>query len=94
MELIHDPERPDLGHHLLKTGLHRLCSQGADVAVAWNLPASSNHRAFVRSGFVTVPLCFQPIELHFGVRWLAGIAPNALSDRRRWYISYLDCDTK
>jgi hypothetical protein len=93
VELIYDPDRPVVGKLLLQAAVQQLYQAGADVALAWNLPGSPNRGAFVRAGFMPVPRRFQPIELHFGVRWLDGAAPEGISDRRRWYVSYLDCDT-
>jgi GNAT superfamily N-acetyltransferase len=93
VELIFDPAHQQLGRLLLKAGLHRLAQRGAAVAVAWNLPGSPNHRVLRQQGFITVPRRFQPIELHFGVRWFGENVPAAIGDRSRWYISYLDCDT-
>ncbi|HEX3593848.1 MAG TPA: GNAT family N-acetyltransferase [Polyangiaceae bacterium] len=93
MELLHRPEEPRAGAVVLGAILRALQSEGADVALAWNLAHSRNHRVFRRAGFVPFPERLRPIELHFGARSFEHPPNVAVADRKSWYLSYLDSDT-
>jgi GNAT superfamily N-acetyltransferase len=92
MELVHRPGREAAASTLLASMLKAMQQEGADVALAWNLEHSPNHRAFRRAGFVPFPERLRPIELHFGSKALGrtSATPPARSD---WYLSYCDSDT-
>jgi hypothetical protein len=93
LELLHRPEHARAASALLGSILARMRVEGADVALAWNLPHSRNHRAFRWAGFLTLPERMRPIELHFGARSFEEPADPAVTDRRSWYLSYCDSDT-
>lgn len=93
MELIHRSGRVDVGAALLATALDTLASEGAEVALTWNLDTSPNHAAFRKAGFLKPPRSMIPGQLHFGVAALDAPADAALANRDSWYVSYADSDT-
>jgi hypothetical protein len=93
MEHIFDPARADAGSKLLQHAVYEARAEGADIALALNLPGSPNHNAFRRRGFMTVPPRYQPIEMHFGARAFVDGLSAEVTRRDGWYVSYLDSDT-
>lgn len=94
LELLHLPERPDAGRMLAEYAVHELAQQRADLAFAWCFPHSPNYAAHRQAGFLDFPPRLRPVELHFGARPLAVREDGKLiTDRRAWYLSYLDSDT-
>jgi GNAT superfamily N-acetyltransferase len=78
---------------LLSSALADMQQHNADVALAWCLPQSPTYKSFLAMGFVPFPDRYRPIELHGGVRSFDARLADVLSDRRAWYLSYLDSDT-
>lgn len=65
---------------------------GADVVLAWCPDWAPNYAAYRSAGLYPLPERFRPIKINFGARPLKdGLA--AVTERRNWYISYLDSDT-
>lgn len=93
MDLLHEPGEHDAGLQLARAALIEMRRQGADVALAWCLPHSPNRVCYRRAGFFGLPAALRPIELHFGVRPLAGVDQGALGNPTNWYVSYSDSDT-
>lgn len=77
---------------LIATALWNLQRQGADVALAWCLPHSSNYRSYRKAGFFPFPPSLRPIGINFGAKPLSH-GSSAILDKASWYISYLDSDT-
>jgi len=93
MELLYKPGHHTLGATLLSAALQRMLEQGADVALAWNMPHSPNRLAYLQHLFIPLPSSLRPIELHMGVRTLQPLVSAEPSQRESWYISYSDSDT-
>jgi GNAT superfamily N-acetyltransferase len=93
MELMFAPGRAPLGRSLLSFGTSWLAREGADAVMAWCLPGSPNFASFVALGFMPLPERLKPVELHFGARAFDPRVASVVSDRARWYVSYLDSDT-
>jgi hypothetical protein len=93
IELLHRPDCAKAADAILGAMLGNMRSEGADVALAWNLRHSRNHRSFQKAGFFPLPERLRPIELHFGARSFDEPQNPAVTDRRSWYLSYCDSDT-
>jgi GNAT superfamily N-acetyltransferase len=93
MELLAAPADQTAMTALLGVAVADLAEQGAEVLLAWSLPGAPTHRAFRRSGFLSLPERLRPIELHFGVRSFDPELTAFLSDHNNWYLSYADSDT-
>lgn len=93
MELMHEPERPEVGKALLAQALVEMARGGVEVVLAWNFAHSPNHEAYRSAGFWELPERLRPVELHFGARSLAAPQRANICNRRNWYLSYLDSDT-
>ncbi len=93
MELLHAPDRPDVGRVLMSTALDAMVAARADVALGWSFAHSPNAAAYRSGGFVGLPERLRPIELHFGVRALDASLEAVVYDAARWYLSYADSDT-
>lgn len=93
MEHLARPSQTRALASLLSRALADMTARGADVALAWCLPHAPAYRALLACGFVPFPTRYRPIELHAGVRAFAPELAATLSDRARWYLSYLDSDT-
>lgn len=78
---------------LLKHEIARAIRTGAELGMGWNMGNAPNAASLRRTGFVPIPECFRPVEIHFGARALRGELPTELMDRAKWYISYLNSDT-
>ncbi len=93
METMAAPGREAESRLLLTKALAEMRRRGADVALAWCLPHSPNFGAHLRAGFLPFPEKYRPIELHFGARAFDPALYPTVTDRRNWYLSYLDSDT-
>lgn len=89
MEVMHLPADRMAGVEVVAGALAAMQKEGANVALAWNLPHSFNAWSYRANAFVPLPARMRPIELHFGAKALNGVLPS-VSD---WYVSYLDSDT-
>lgn len=76
---------------LLRSELHQLALQGAEVALAWCFGWSPNYRAYRGAGFWPLPERLRPVEINFGARALSPRGAPA-EIRENWYLSYLDSD--
>ncbi len=76
---------------LLQSEMIHLAREGAQIALAWSFPWSPNNRAFRKTGFLSLPERFRPVEINFGARALTPRG-QAAEVRENWYISYLDSD--
>ncbi len=93
MEALAGPGGRGALRTLISRALGDMTRRGADVALAWCMPHSPSYSALLQSGFVPFPERYRPIELHAGARAFDPSLASAVSDRRRWYVSYLDSDT-
>lgn len=93
MELLHPPDRADIGRSLAREALHDVAARGADVMLAFNFPHSPNHAVLREVRFLELPRVLQNPKLNIGVRALGAGEGAALGNRRNWYISYADSDT-
>jgi hypothetical protein len=95
MELLHDPSVAGMraASHLLGLAVRAMADDGADSVLAWALPHSPCFPVYALHGFFPLPERFRPIELHFGVRAFDTAAASLVTDRKQWYLSYLDADT-
>ena len=83
---------PGSARTVLRAAVQHLADAGADLVLAWAMPATATGAACRRAGFLPLPERIRPIELHLGYRpFRDGL--DAMRDRRRWRISYLDSDT-
>lgn len=89
MEAIGEPST--LGP-LISSALHEMKGARADAVLAWCLPWSPNYCAHRTAGFYSLPERLRPIHFNFGARGL-HLHDAAVTDRRSWYVSYLDSDT-
>lgn len=92
MELVYDPQRPDVGSGLIAESLHRLRASGCGMVWGWNFAHAENHAVLKAAGFYTLPNRFWPLQLHMGVCDFTNRL-GQLGQREHWYISMLDCDT-
>jgi len=93
MELIYDPNYPDVAKDLLRYASNDLAKNKADCILAWSLEHSPNFKTFRKQFFFKMPARLRPIELHFGVLSLDTQIESIISDRKNWYLSYSDSDT-
>lgn len=93
LEMLHLPNRTDIGRLLLRFALREMQALHCDLALAWNSSHSYNRAAYRREFFAPLPKLFRPIHLHFTVRSLNQALDPLLYDARRWYLSYSDSDT-
>jgi len=93
MEALARPGERGALRSLVSRALADMTRQGADVALAWCLPHSPSYRVLLAAGFVPFPERYRPIELHAGVRAFDASLASTVTDRARWYMSYLDSDT-
>ena len=77
---------------LIAKSLKTMKAADADVALAWCLKDSPNYSAYRRAGFFPFLDPLRPITINFGVRPMNGNAA-VISDKSKWYLSYLDSDT-
>ncbi|MBX3154690.1 MAG: GNAT family N-acetyltransferase [Deltaproteobacteria bacterium] len=78
---------------LLRTCLVDMAKQEVDFALAWCFPHSPTYSSFLRCGFVPLPRRMWPLEIHVGAHAFAPDVSTYVTDRRHWYLSYVDCDT-
>jgi len=93
MECISRPGAEAAARALIGNAVRRMTEQRADAALAWCFAHSPNYGAFLRNAFFPLPTRLRPIELHLGVRAFDQSLAPRITDRRNWYISYLDSDT-
>jgi GNAT superfamily N-acetyltransferase len=93
LELMHDPGAPRAASHLLGLAVRDMADQGADSVLAWSMTHSPNFLAYASHGFFPLPERLRPIELHVGARAFDPAIASRVTDRREWYLSYLDSDT-
>jgi hypothetical protein len=93
MELLCRSGRASDARFLLRHTLAKLASNKADAVLALCLPHSKTFSSYILSGFIPIPERLRPIELHFGVRVFEDSVSRIVTDRRSWYLSYLDSDT-
>ena len=93
LEMLHLPDRSDIGRMLLRRALHEMQSLNCELALAWNSSHSWNRTAYRRELFVPLPDLFRPIHLHFTVRSLNQDLSSSLYNPRKWYLSYADSDS-
>lgn len=77
---------------LIASALRSMKKDRADVALAWCLPWSPNHRAHRKAGFLPFPERLRPVIINSGARPLNN-GPEAVRTPQNWYFSYLDSDT-
>jgi len=90
MDLVVDPERPDLRDCLLSAAIDRLASQKADVVEMWLPEASDLVDVFRRWGFVR-----RETRHHLVVRPLqedGGVSESYFLDPRNWHLTLGDSD--
>lgn len=92
MDVLHRPQDWWSGRTLLRYAVADMAGQGMDVLLGWCLPHAPNYKTYASCAFIPFPRRLRPIELHFGVRPLAGDDAR-VTERRAWYLSYLDSDT-
>lgn len=93
MELVHRRGEAGAAVALARLGVDEMANEGADFALAMCFEHSPNFSAYLRAGFFPFPERFRPVELHFGARAFDPALERIASDRRAWYLSYLDADT-
>lgn len=93
MECLARPNHARTASRLLRSAVRCMAHDRADLVLAWCFPHSPNYRLYLSALFVPFPVKLRPIELHIGVRVLDESIRRAVSDRRNWYVSYLDSDT-
>lgn len=93
MELIYDPEKPEIGKLLLSSAVQAIKDLKADCILSWCMEHSPNYSVFRNNLFFNLPEKFRPIELHFGVRAFDDKIKETVMERKNWYLSYSDSDT-
>lgn len=93
LELLHAPGARLAASLLLARVVAEAARQGADAMLAWCFAHAPNFPSFCLNGFVPLPERWRPIELHFGVRAFEPELAPRVTERRSWYLSYLDSDT-
>ncbi len=95
VELLHDRSVTGLraASHLLGLALREMLDAGADAALAWSLPRSGSYPIYVRHAFFSPPETFRSDDLRLGVRAFDDDLDALVTQRDRWYLSYLDLTT-
>ena len=94
MELLHDRSVTGMraASHLLGLALREMLDADADAAFAWSLPHSGSFPIYARHAFLSRPQRLGARELRFGVRAFDPELHELVTQRERWYVSYLDLD--
>ena len=92
VELLHDRSVTGLraASHLLGLALREMVDAGADAAVAWSLPSSGSYPIYARHAFFTPPQPLRDDDLRMGARAFDPELDARVTQRDRWYLSYLD----
>ena len=92
VELLHDRSVTGLraASHLLGLALREMLDAGADAALAWSLPSSGSYPIYARHAFFSPPEAFRSDDLRLGVRAFDPDLDELVTQRDRWYLSYLD----
>jgi hypothetical protein len=92
VELLHDRSVTGLraASHLLGLALREMLDAGADAALAWSLASSGSYPLYARHAFISPPEAFRGDDLRLGVRAFAPDLDALVTQRDRWYLSYLD----
>jgi hypothetical protein len=92
VELLHDRSVTGLraASHLLGLALREMLDAGADAALAWSLPSSGSYPIYARHAFFSPPEAFRSEDLRLGVRAFDPELDALVTQRDRWYLSYLD----
>lgn len=97
MELLHDRSVTGLraASHLLGLALREMLDAGASAALAWSLPLSGSYPIYARHAFVAprAGLRFGTEHVHVGVRAFDPDVEHVVTQRERWYLSYLDLES-
>lgn len=94
LELLHDRSVTGMraASHLLGLSLREMIDAGADSALAWSLPHSGSYPIFARHAFFSPPERLRSLDLRFGVRAFDESLDDVVTQRERWYVSFLDHD--
>ena len=92
VELLHDRSVTGLraASHLLGLALREMLDAGADAALAWSLASSGSYPIYARHAFFSPPEAFRSDDLRLGVRAFDADLDALVTQRDRWYLSYLD----
>ena len=96
LELLHDRSVTGLrsASHLLGLALREMMDAGADAAHAWSLPHSGSYPIYARHAFVSPRAALRSgtKDVHIGVRAFDPEVDDVVTQRERWYMSYLDAE--
>jgi hypothetical protein len=94
MELLHDRSVTGMraASHLLGLSLREMVDAGADTALAWSLPLSGSFPIYARHAFFSPPERLRSLDLRFGARAFDPSLDDVVTQRERWYVSFLDTD--
>jgi hypothetical protein len=97
MELLHDRSVTGLraASHLLGLALREMLDAGANAALAWSLPLSGSYPIYARHAFVAprAGLRLGTEDVRMGVRAFDPEVDDLVTQRDRWYLSYLDVES-
>lgn len=93
-ELLHDRSVTGMraASHLLGLALREMTDAGADMALAWSLPRSGSYPIYARHAFFAPPARLRRLDLRFGVRAFEPSLDDVVTQRDRWYVSFLDTE--
>jgi hypothetical protein len=94
MELLHDRSVTGMraASHLLGLALREMLDAGAETALAWSLPHSGSYPIYARHAFFSPPERLRANDLRMGVCAFDPEIEDLVTQRDRWYVSYLDLD--